>query len=80
MFQLRVTRLLLLFLTPAHLFASQAMASNVKGRATATKGTSARKANASETLLESAGEKPAEMNKLYFYLIFYFDHLDCYLT
>ena len=55
------------------------MASNGKGRATNTKGTSAMKANASETSLESAGEKP-EMNEFYFYLVFCFDHLDRYLT
>jgi len=71
--------LLSLFLTPAHLFASQVMASNGKGRATDTEGTSAMKANASETSLESAGEK-AVMNEFYFCLVFCFDRLDHYLT
>ena len=37
------------------------------------------KANASETSLESAGEK-AVMNEFYFCLVFCFDRLDHYLT
>ena len=57
----------------------QVMASNGKGGATDMKGTSAMKANASETPLESAGKNPV-MNEFYFYLVFCFDRLDRFLT